>query len=73
MSKMKNCILCGDDVEEPEHRVCYWHAICEKDIKGTPLYGVECEYALRKYIANDLYMNSVKCKKDKILEKLRIK
>lgn len=70
---MKYCILCGDDVEEPEHRVCYWHAICEKDTKGKPLYSVECEYALIKYNSNELYMNSVKCKKDKILATLTIK
>lgn len=73
MSKMKYCMLCGDDVDEPDHRVCTWHAICIKDRNGNSLYNVECEYALKKYCSKDLYMNYVKNKKKKILDTLAIK
>ena len=53
MSKMKYCILCGDDVEEQEHKVCAWHAICEKNEKGKQKYHVECLYTLKKYHSVD--------------------
>ena len=65
MSKMKYCILCGDDVEEQEHKVCAWHAICEKNEKGKPKYHVECLYTLKKYHSVDLYMDQVRSKKKK--------
>lgn len=73
MSKIKYCILCGDDVEEKDHKVCVWHAICEKDKNGNPLYDIECEYALIKYNSKEIYMDYVTNKKNKILNILNIK
>ena len=68
MNKHKICILCGDDVEQQEHKVCSWHAICEKDNKGEPKYYNECVYALNKYKLMDGYMDYVANKKKEIFE-----
>ncbi len=64
------CLICGDDTELIEHKVCFWHAIVEKDLSNGPLYKTECDYALIKYRKLDSYLNRVNEKKQNVLNKL---
>lgn len=63
---MEYCILCGDDTEKQNHKVCAWHAVCEKDNNGNPLYNDECTYALNKFRSYEEYINHINEKKHNI-------
>lgn len=64
------CLICGDDTELIEHKVCFWHAITEKNLSNMPLYQNECDYALIKYRNIDSYLNRVHEKKKYVLNQL---
>ena len=61
------CEVCGDEVEQEGHKVCFWHALTLKDDNKVPqpLYDEEAEYALSKYFKDiGSYLNRVKSKRE---------
>ena len=69
-NRLDCCLICGDDTELLEHKVCFWHAITEKNSLNMPLYQSECDYALIKYGDGKSYLNRVHEKKYSILNKV---
>ena len=60
------CEVCGDEVEQEGHKVCFWHALTLKDDNKVPqpMYHEEAEYALSKYFKDiSSYLNRVKSKR----------
>jgi len=69
-NRLNCCLICGDDTELLEHKVCFWHAITQKNLLNMPLYQSECDYALIKYGDGKSYLNRVHEKKNSIFNKV---
>ena len=48
--RLRICEVCGDEVEQEGHKVCFWHALTLKtNDSQSPKYKEEAEYALSRY------------------------
>tara|TARA_Y100000816_G_C25928339_1_gene484068 strand:+ start:160 stop:582 length:423 start_codon:yes stop_codon:yes gene_type:complete len=64
-----DCLICGDNTELPEHKVCFWHAVTQNNVFKQPLYEDECNYSLIKYSEGNSYLHRVNQKKKSTLDK----